>query len=200
MEPSRYLDPIQNPYASPTTDSGYKPVADGSMEAIRRKYIKHETSVKSIGSLYLLGSILTILISIAVAIFLITAFANPRGHEIPPLPFVLLGPLLYLGLGLFQGAVGIAIRRLKNWSRIVVIIFSFFGLLGFPFGTLICGYILYLLLSKKSQYIFTDEYRHIVAATPHVKYKHRTSIVVWILLAFVLAFVTIVIFAALFNR
>jgi hypothetical protein len=65
-------------------------------------------------------------------------------------------------------------------ARVAAIVFAGIGLLGFPIGTLINGYILYLLLSQKGRRIFQPDYAHIVAATPEVKY--RTSIVVWIIL------------------
>ena len=42
--------------------------------------------------------------------------------------------------------------------------------------SLILGYILYLLLSKKGSMVFSPEYRLIIERTPHIKY--RTS---WIL-------------------
>ena len=45
------------------------------------------------------------------------------------------------------------------------------GSSGFPIGTLINGYVLYLLLSQKGRTIFTDAYRRVVTETPHVKYR-----------------------------
>ena len=68
---------------------------------------------------------------------------------------------------------------------------SAIGLLGFPIGTLINGYILYLFLSKKGRTIFAPAYQDVIAATPHVKY--RTSIVIWIFLALL---VGLILFAA----
>ena len=64
---------------------------------------------------------------------------------------------------------------------------SVVGLIGFPIGTLISGYILYLLWGKKGRVIFSPEYQAVIAATPHVKYK--TSIVVWILLGLVVVLI-----------
>jgi len=53
-------------------------------------------------------------------------------------------------------------------------------LIGFPIGTLIHGYILYLYWGTKGRKVFSPEYKQIIAGTPHVKYK--TSIIIWILL------------------
>jgi hypothetical protein len=53
-------------------------------------------------------------------------------------------------------------------------------LLAFPLGTLINGYILWLVFSTKGKTILSNDYAAIVAATPHVRY--RIPIVVWILI------------------
>ena len=92
-------------------------------------------------------------------------------------PFV---GVLYLVFGALFIVVGRGIRKLRPWARTTGIVLAAIGLLGFPLGTLLNGYILYLLLAKKGKRIFEDDYKDIIEATPHVKY--RTSIVVWIFL------------------
>jgi hypothetical protein len=57
---------------------------------------------------------------------------------------------------------------------------SAIGLLGFPCGTIISGYLLYLLLSAKGEMVFSSAYKEVMQATPHIRY--RTSIIVWIFL------------------
>ena len=76
-------------------------------------------------------------------------------------------------------------RALRPWGRIVGCVLSGLGLLGFPIGTAINAYILYLFLSKKGRTVFAPEYQAVIAATPDVKY--RTSILVWIFLALLVA-------------
>ena len=83
-------------------------------------------------------------------------------------------------VGILQLFAGWGVRGLRRWGRILGCILSALGLLGFPIGTLINAYILYLFLSKKGRTIFAPEYQDVIAATPDVKY--RTSIVVWIVL------------------
>jgi hypothetical protein len=53
------------------------------------------------------------------------------------------------------------------------------GLFFFPWGTVINGYILWLLFSSKGRFVMSPEYQEVIAATPHM--KHRTSIVVILL-------------------
>lgn len=58
------------------------------------------------------------------------------------------------------------------------------SLIGFPVGTLIGAYILYLLLGANGKVVFSPEYQAVIAQTPQIRY--RTSKVVWILLGLVL--------------
>jgi hypothetical protein len=91
--------------------------------------------------------------------------------------------------------VGTGLRRLKRWARIPVGILSGIGLIGFPLGTIINAYILYLVFGKKGVTVFSDEYRLVIEQTPHIKYK--TSIVVWIFLGLVLLLIVAGLVAAI---
>jgi len=81
------------------------------------------------------------------------------------------------------------VRGLTHWGRVVGCVVSGLGLLAFPIGTVINAYILYLFLSKKGRTVFSPQYKDVIAATPHVKY--RTSIIVWIFLALVLGLIVL---------
>ena len=164
-----------NPYAAPAArvdDIGVNPEA----EAVRREHINHEASIKAVGVLYYLGGLL-----LTIGAFTGMAGAPNAGGA---LVIALVG-----ALGLAQFFAGWGVRAFRPWGRILGCILSGIGLLGFPIGTLINGYILYLFLSKKGRTIFSPEYQDVIAATPHVKYK--TSIIVWIFLALILALVVI---------
>jgi hypothetical protein len=161
-----------NPYAAPTA-----PVEDVSAnaqaEATRKAHISHEASIKAVGILYYLGGVL---VTLAAAGGLLGARDASIGLT-----------LLLIGVGVGQFFAGWGVRALRKWGRTVGCILSAIGLIGFPIGTLINGYILYLFLSKKGRTIFSPEYQEVIAATPHIKY--RTSIVVWILLALVVVLI-----------
>src|SRR4030095_15829417 len=125
-----------NPYAAPAA-----PVEDVSAnaeaEAIRKAHISHEASVKAVGLLYYLG---------AVGMALVGVSGLFAGRE----PGTGTGiSLLLLGLGVGYAFAGWGLRGLRPWGRIIGIVLAGFGLLGFPIGTLINAYILYLFLSKK---------------------------------------------------
>jgi hypothetical protein len=145
-------------------------VSDNSADTIRKDHIKHEASIKSVGIFYFLGAGLMALAGLAPAL-------SGRGEDI-------LFALVFFAFAVGLVAAGVGIRRLKPWARIVSGVLSGIGLLGFPLGTLINGYILYLLFSRKGSTVFSEEYQGIIAATPHIKYK--TSIVVWILVGLLL--------------
>lgn len=171
-----------NPYAAPAA-----PVEDISAnaqaEAIRKEHISHEASIKAVGLLYYLGGIG---VTLAAA-----------GGLIGAKDASVLVTLLLIGLGVGQFFAGWGVRALRPWGRVVGCILSGIGLIGFPIGTLINGYILYLFLSKKGRTIFAPEYQDVIAATPHVKYK--TSILVWIFLALLLALFAFALLVPMFS-
>jgi hypothetical protein len=174
-----------NPYAAPAArveDVAANPEA----EAIRRAHIGHEASVKAVGALYYLGG----------AGVTLAAIAALAGAPNAPSSVALTAVLLALGVG--QLFAGWGVRALQSWGRIVGCVLSALGLLAFPVGTLINGYILYLFLSKKGRTIFAPEYQDVIAATPHVKY--RTSVIVWIFLALLVGLVLAAVLVPYFSR
>lgn len=181
-----------NPYAPPRTrvDDVSGPVSEA--EAVRREHIKHEASVRSIGTLYYLGGAFMII----GAVVLLTVALGARGDGSPPIVLATVFVILYAALGVLSIFVARGIRQLKSWARTVATVLSIIGLLGVPVGTIINAYFLYLLHSSKGKRIFAPDYAAIVAATPFVKY--RTSIVVWIVLGLlVLAVVGVAIMGAI---
>ena len=101
--------------------------------------------------------------------------------------------MLLLAMALIYAVVGRWFRTLNPKARVPATILSVIGLLAFPLGTLINGYILYLIHAKKSKVVFSADYQAVIAATPEIKYK--TSLFVWILVGF-LAVVLIGVLAA----
>jgi hypothetical protein len=177
-----------NPYAPPRAHVDDVSNADSEAEAIRREHIKHEASVRSIGILYYLSGTLMV---VGGAGLMANSVAGATETFLK-----LLAPF-YLALGVLMLFVARGVRTLRPWARIATIVVAAIGLLGFPVGTLINGYILYLMLSKKGKRIFEEDYKDIIAATPQVKY--RTSIVIWIVLGVLLLVVLALIFAAAFR-
>jgi hypothetical protein len=163
--------------------------SNSAAEAMRNEYLRHEASVKSIGVLYYLGGAALMLAGI------VGMFAG--GSAVGGFGGGLLGAFLFL-LGGGQFWVGTGLRRLRSWARVPTGILSGLGLLGFPFGTIINAYILYLIFSKKGTTVFSDEYHAVIEQTPHIKY--RTSIIVWVLLGLVLVLIAFGVIAALFSR
>lgn len=149
---------------------------------IREAHIKHEASIRSIGLLYYLGALFMLLGALGMLVG--GSVAGTSGAATEGAGFILVIGVIYLVFGVISIWVGRGLRRLKRWVKIPVTILSALGLLSIPIGTLINGYILWLLHSEKGKMVFSEEYAEIVEATPEVKY--RTSIIVWILLALVI--------------
>jgi hypothetical protein len=179
-----------NPYAAPkavVADVSYS--ADPQAEAIRRAHINHEASIRSIGTLYYVAAFVTAVGALGATVQLWTEQRSLRGA----VTLVMFG-LLTAGFFL----MGRALRALQRGVRTPTIILACVGLLGFPIGTLINAYLLYLVLSKKGRFIFSPEYAEIVEATPHIKY--RTSLLVWIILGLIVALMALAILVPMLSR
>ncbi len=157
----------ENPYAAPSTDATAN-AQFSNQEILRKKYISHEVSIKSIGILYWISGLL-----MSLSLFALSLNLQENGGSVVPV-------VSSIAISVFFIFVGIHIRKFKRWARIVAIILSVIGLIGFPIGTLISIYFLYLLCSKKGTVVFSEEYQDAIAATPEIKYK--TSKVTWAIL------------------
>ncbi len=180
-----------NPYSAPKADLAARhsenlPPEFLEAEAIRRRYINHEASIKSIGSLSYLGAILCGILVVALAVPLFQGNLPQGGTGV-----VL---VLYIVISALNFAVGYGLTNLKTWGRWLAVVLNGLGVLSLIFQTvalvglqngsaawgvgvatafplIIVLYILYLLLSSKGSYVFSPEYREIIRQTPHVKYK-----------------------------
>jgi len=174
-----------NPYAptSGASNLGTAGNASSGDVATRNEFLSHETSLKSIGLLYILSAIFMFVCGFFALLIGAGTLLQGKLDAVIVLAF----GFVYIGIGVLQIFVARGIRRLENWARIAVGVISIPGLLGIPLGTLISVYFLYLCFSKKGEFVCSPHYRQVVANTPHIQYK--TSIVVWIfvgLLVFVL--------------
>lgn len=184
-----------NPFEAPAAFGVATPnMQVGSPEYIRRELLSHEASIQSIGLLYLIGSVVVCVAGIG----LLAAAISETPGSAQGTEFALVISLGLVVLGLFQGFVGVGLRRLRGWTRIPVGILSGLGLLSFPIGTLINGYILYLVFGEKGSRVLSPEYQEIIRQTPHIKYQ--TSIIVKIFAGILLFVVAMIIFAVLFAR
>ena len=149
-----------NPYAR--THQAAESEVDVSDEvSIRRKYIGHETNIKSIGGLFVLFAIAIFLVG------LVTESApTQRAANFNPLYLA-----FWATLATAQLIAAFGLYRFQPWARMLAIPICVVWLAGIGLGTLLGLFFLYLLLSRKGAYVFSDEYKSIRKATPQVKYK-----------------------------
>ena len=167
--------PCKEPYAQALREgSASTGVNAVRWETMRNDHIKHEASLKSIGTLYYIGGSFSILVLLAFGGMV--AFAGVGAAEVSIF-------IVYLLMGLLLFWLAPGYRKLQRRVIIPGTIIATIGLLGIPLGTIINGYILYLIHGKKGKVVFSDEYQRAIAATPHIKY--RTPILGYILLAIV---------------
>ena len=197
-DPPPLPDDELNPYAAPDAPiaGGFVELTDvdSDAEQIRREHINHEASVRSIGSLHILGAVFGVFAIIGMVTIAIV------GNQGPTERLVFLGGAgFYLLTTALNIALGIGLRKLHVWARWTETALLALGLVGmlasvalqmatgsgaqiggglcaFAVIGLIYGYILYLLLSAKGSMVFSERYKTIIARTPHIKY--RTSLLV----------------------
>lgn len=148
--------------ASPASPSNPGPHADADAVALRRGHVQREAAIRSIGTVYFISAGLAILGALMVVIRV--ALLSGNADEDSPT-----GLLIFLsGLSAALIVVGRGVRALARWTRIPVVVLSGLGLLAIPVGTLIHGFVLWLVLSGKGRTVFSEEYAAAVAATPDV--------------------------------
>jgi hypothetical protein len=177
-----------NPYAATTSSAEAVWAANDDAELTRRKYLSHEASIQSVGLLYIVGAAFSMLYGVGIVFAMLYSQTAPATGIPASVDFseIAIG-LVVCAVGLLQAYAGWSMRTLNASGKPIAILLTVFGLLGIPIGTLISLSILYLLLSEKGRMVFSPEYKAVIAATPHIRY--RTSLLNWILLFLFLAVV-----------
>jgi hypothetical protein len=190
-----------NPYAAPETSyrAAVTELIDGEsaeLEAIRRKYFRHESAIRSLGMLHYFAGFF---LFFSVASMSILVMSSPA--KFAPGPFVPMGSIMvlivlgfYFLLAVLHVALGSGLRRFQPWARWTEVVLSSIGLFGsaltvvvglilpsFPrtmlviyvFVALFLVYIQSLLLSSKGSMVFSEYYKTVIAATPDI--RHKTS-------------------------
>jgi len=121
--------------------------------------------VSILGVLYIAFGVFGILIAILVLVLLggAAGIAGMVAHQEPDAAVA--APILaIIGVGVFllitvlsiPGlAVGIGLVKFKEWARILGLVLSALNVLNFPFGTMLGGYGLWVLLNKDTEAVFT---------------------------------------------
>lgn len=139
---------------------------------IREEHLRHETSLKAIGALFLLVGVL---FGIAGFQYLYKASAGGRN-----LPLTAILPLLVLMLLFFT--TGIYVRLLSRWAWLPLGAILFLGLLLFPLGTLINGYVIYLFLCRKGRTVFSPSYQRVIELTPQLQYRTSPVLIAMVIM------------------
>ena len=203
-----------NPYAPSGSSYG-----DASLDAnfdlsqaelIRKSHLSHEANIQGFGCLYTLGGILGILGAIfyvGIGILVMAGGVVPKGLE--SMVFAAGGDqlvsgglttlvgVIFLAIAVAQLFAGRSMQTLNPSGKILAIVVAAIGMLQFPCGTLISGYLLYLLVSAKGRTVYSSAYKEVMQATPHIRY--RTSIIVWIFLFILIGVLLLGVLAAIFG-
>jgi hypothetical protein len=182
-----------NPYAAPKAEVLTHVSAE---EAERRAHISTESSIKTLGCLYLVGAVLCLgsLGMFATSYFSVRV-TMPPGDEL-----VKIAAMMVL-----LGAVGYGLRRLQFWAAVLATLVSgFFIILAVPMmpqsvvGIVIHVAIIATVLGQKGRRVMRPDYQQIIASTPEV--RQRTSKWVWVLLVILLIVLAAVLGSLYFRQ
>ena len=177
----------ENPYAPPQAPLGCI-VPQTEEEKIRRYYLNREAAVQSIGFFYCLVAIFAIVLGVISTICLL------EDLDVASLAIA----VLILGGGRFLFFVGQGIRLLQPWSRLPAIgiflivpsLFLAYGIYpGAAVAAVLIAYIILMLYGKKGNMVFSEDYRKIIIATRHIKY--RKTIRGWVLIFLLLILLSV---------
>ncbi len=158
----------------------------------RARLIRHEASLRSFGSLFILGGLLGLGgTAVAGLALLVEGPAAGVGEA------AVLGGLGFVYALLSGGQLwtGLALRRLQRKARVPATLLAGLSLFSLGIGTLIGGYLLYLLWSEKGKEVLSPAYAEVRAATPEM--RPGTSALAWGVLVLLLLFVLLIGVAAL---
>ena len=121
--------------------------------------------VSILGILYIVFGVLGILSAILALMFLggaagiaaMVAQQEPDAAVAAPILAVVgIGVFVLITLLSIPGlALGVGLVKFKEWARILGLVLSALNLLNFPFGTMLGGYGLWVLLNKETEAVFT---------------------------------------------
>jgi len=208
-----------NPYQAPLSDVldtrpehvEFSDLAEA--ERLRNIYLKHEASVKSVGSLHYFGAVCGLIVCICAVAMIVVSIRE----ENPGNTGVFVGvSAIYVVMTAVNFALGYGLRRLLPWARWTEIILGSIGtfiILSMTiflaatansaaaapnvFWLLINFYILYLMISAKGGMVFSPQYREVIAKTPHIKYK--TSLILKLGLALFVAVIVLGVIGAIVS-
>lgn len=131
--------------------------------AERAEHLHHETAVRTAGLLfYVAGG------ALAIAAVAVIALRSGEAAVRSMSTF-----------GLLAGGyafAGLLLRRLDARARYAATLMGVLGLLAMPIGTVLNGYVLWLIHSKKGRRVLSPEYRDVVAQAPEYECRVAHSV------------------------
>ena len=154
--------PDLNPYAAPLAMDD---LANGMHpdQQVRLNHLECEKNIQSVGSLMVIGAILSGLGFTYMVVDMLDGNVSPFPAGSGVLIFGILCPL--------HLTTAIGLNRLRSWGRGWGIFISVLWLLAIPIGTIIAAAALWSLGRPKAAFVFSDEYRAIIDRTPQIRLR-----------------------------
>jgi len=169
----------------------------------RKKYLKHEAAVRSVGSLYYFCAACYALFAVAL---LASERANVTACAVGLSFLVPLGAAFFwAGRGLRQ--VNRKVKPLATVLAVLVLVGGCCTLIARSAGTsgggmlvaiVLYAYVLYVILSAKSKVVFSEGYKAVIEATPSIRY--RTPVLVWVCVSLLVCLFLAALLLAIFAK
>ncbi len=161
-----------NPYATPTAALTPSSASNGSDEARRAELIWLEQRLYRAASWFILAASSAVLIGGFYTFLGLSVLLRPALVD----DWVVVGTILFLGLavttaGVAYGFLARHLRRLDGRARIPAIVGASLLLFGLPVFTVGGAVGLWALADAQIEQVLSEEYRQVVARTPHLTRK-----------------------------
>src|SRR5688572_7447204 len=135
--------------------------------ALRESYFKRELGLKLLGAIYVFGGVLALLVAgVTVAGITESMLAGQFSLSSPNAPMAAGTVLGCSAVSAFLVVTGWKLRRLVPSARKLAVVPALAALFATPGGTLLALCALGMLFSPTNAYLFTAQYRDVIAATP----------------------------------
>ena len=124
--------------------------------AVRAEHLRHETALLMMGRLYHVAAACLLIAAVVIVVLRQTS----EGVRIAS---------VFGMLAAGHAFAAYLVLRLDARARFSASVMALTGLLALPIGTVLGGYLLYLVHSAKGRRILSPEYRAVVAKTPEFK-------------------------------
>ncbi len=148
-----------NPFEAPTVDAALPADERSIEEQTRRAHLPTESRLRSISALFVIAALG------ALGVGFVRSSRGVRSGEVEEL----LAGLAFCAVGVVVLMTAVGLWRIDRRARFVAVALALPLLIQPPVLTALAVYIMFILLSKKGETVFSEAYAAVIAATPDIR-------------------------------